>query len=362
MISSPPSSFPCPPSFFAASYTLVYTAEYYPNGSVGYRPILLSNNAIRGLFNHSVTRNIVYDKKTLQPLDGGDIPHTIIPFFPLPRSHKKKKRSVSVNSTQSGCRVPPVSSLLKSPGDKKKRSASATRFQGAHLEKSLKARFSWKFALHKVKSLLQKPRFFLFKPPVNLTIMHETRWLEVLDNKHRYGGALEEQWERWKTTESTKNFFNWLAEQPGKISEVQYLSSTARLFYQLRVENGICKTDKEKTLHTEDVGTPHIFVLSAARICYVSRYERGYFHHSSLVAGEPVLAAGEMIFSKGKLIQITDKSGHYRTQTAAMGAMVGYLQKKSINMDEVIISMDCVREPFTGMRDARGKEFLKMNF
>lgn len=36
------------------------------------------------------------------------------------------------------------------------------------------------------------------------------------------------------------------------------------------------------------------------------------FNHSSLVAGSPVTAAGEMFFKEGKLVRITDFSGHYQ--------------------------------------------------
>lgn len=104
---------------------------------------------------------------------------------------------------------------------------------------------------------------------------------------------------------------------------------------------------------------PHIFVLSSKSVCYVGRYARGFFHHSSLVAGEPVLAAGEMVFSKqGKLKQINDKSGHYQTEESAMRAFVCYLQAQSIDMEHVLVSTECAKEPFTKMRDSRGKDFL----
>ena len=40
-------------------------------------------------------------------------------------------------------------------------------------------------------------------------------------------------------------------------------------------------------------------------------YEHNKFHHSSFVAGAPVIAAGEMIISRGRLIALTNHSGHY---------------------------------------------------
>ncbi|WP_128330261.1 hypothetical protein [Apibacter sp. HY039] len=45
---------------------------------------------------------------------------------------------------------------------------------------------------------------------------------------------------------------------------------------------------------------------------YISKYnEVGKFHHSSLVAGEEVAAAGEIIIENGIIKMITNKSGHY---------------------------------------------------
>jgi len=38
----------------------------------------------------------------------------------------------------------------------------------------------------------------------------------------------------------------------------------------------------------------------------------GEFHHSSLVAGDPVAAAGELDVGQGVLEALSDKSGHYR--------------------------------------------------
>lgn len=232
------------------------------------------------------------------------------------------------------------------------------------LFRRIAARKRWKEVLHKIEIILRRPKTpNSCKTLPSITPMHDTRWLEILDSKHRYGGELEKQSKQWLLDSSQKkssDFFEWLKKRDVRIPHVHYLcDDEARSFYELRVENGVCKTDKEPILHTADVDEPHIFVLSTSGVCYVGRYERGFFHHSSLVAGEPVLAAGEMVFSKqGKLKHITDKSGHYRTQESAMRAFVCYLQARSIDMEHVHVSMDCAREPFTRMRDSRGKDFL----
>lgn len=340
--------------------------EVGPNGNLGYLPVLLSNQEMDRLFRQSVAHNPNPNPRNLgQHRFNRECQNqvNVVSYLPLPPhqsnrrrgSRRRKPRSASTHAPHT---EPPASSVAV-PSALGERQLSITSLQ--NFERSFRARASWKNAYSKVKMLLQRETFFLFQAPIGMTPMHETRWLEVLDPKHRYGGELEKQSKIWNSTNSCKNFFEWLKDQPVSISEVQYLSSTARRFYKLRVENGVCRTDKEGILHTEDVDAPHIFVLSTMRICYVGRYDRGFFHHSSLVAGEPVLAAGEMIFSKkGKLKQITDKSGHYRTEAAATRAIVCYLQTQSIDMEHIVVSTDCVREPFITMRHAPGKEFLKV--
>jgi hypothetical protein len=49
--------------------------------------------------------------------------------------------------------------------------------------------------------------------------------------------------------------------------------------------------------------------------------EVGHTHHSSLLAGDPVVGAGEIEVRYGKLVAMTDQSGHYRP-TAEMNDQV----------------------------------------
>lgn len=55
-----------------------------------------------------------------------------------------------------------------------------------------------------------------------------------------------------------------------------------------------------------------IFVMDRDGNFYAStRHEKGVFHHTSFLAGQPVAAAGEIRVVDGKLVGISDKSGHY---------------------------------------------------
>lgn len=274
----------------------------------------------------------------------------------------------------------------------------------------LRARMTWQRTIDKIRSIVHLPRMPRMPRNVRKTLlpmnepvthMHTSRWLELLDPQHRYGGILDEQFKVWENlwnmegklpTTDNRNLFTWINDQPEtEIPHVQYLPPEARADYELQIEKGgICKIrkGKGKVLHTKDVGQPHIFVLvlyqGVSKItlrkcqadgkhypicsgnkyprCFVGPYERGYFHHSTLAGGAPVLAAGEIIFTKqGKIHAITDKTGHYQIGEIAMRLFGHYLQERSINMDHVLMTMDCAKQPFTKMRDSRGMDFLKEN-
>lgn len=248
-------------------------------------------------------------------------------------------------------------------------------------------RMKWRAALDKVRSIVRFPRisqnsdaakiFIVPKNaaegPINIPTIHihESRWLEKLDPARRYGGGLQAQWVIWQglkekdlPPKQSKYFFSWLKSQNVQIPHVQYLSDEERIDYELHVANGKFSTKREGILHTQDVGNPHIYVVIPYRtktgklypICFVGPYIKGYFHHTSLSGGAPVLMAGELIFKKnGELHQITDKSGHYRTEETAMAAFLEYLREKQINyLQHVIVTVDCAKEPFDSMRDGRG--------
>jgi hypothetical protein len=55
-----------------------------------------------------------------------------------------------------------------------------------------------------------------------------------------------------------------------------------------------------------------IFVIDPqGKLWLTFDHRYGRVHHSSLVAGEPVIAAGEMLLEDGHLLSISNESGHY---------------------------------------------------
>jgi len=61
------------------------------------------------------------------------------------------------------------------------------------------------------------------------------------------------------------------------------------------------------------IGGKAIFVVDAEGRIYAGEPWAGKFHHSSFLAGEPVSMAGEFVLdTQGRLVEITNQSGHYR--------------------------------------------------
>jgi hypothetical protein len=77
---------------------------------------------------------------------------------------------------------------------------------------------------------------------------------------------------------------------------------------------------KDVPLDTKDMMTNKsgagfgIFVMDNTGQIYVGSHKVGLFHHSSFLAGGDVAAAGELKASNGKIVSLTDKSGHYKPE------------------------------------------------
>ncbi len=70
--------------------------------------------------------------------------------------------------------------------------------------------------------------------------------------------------------------------------------------------------DAELKTHPDREGDA-IFAMDAAGNLYASfDHTPGYIHHSSMLAGSPVASAGTIKVEQGKLLELTNYSGHYK--------------------------------------------------
>ena len=74
-----------------------------------------------------------------------------------------------------------------------------------------------------------------------------------------------------------------------------------------------------------DAPCAHMFVALASGALYISADDRVEFHHE-LAGNAPVVAAGEMILSDGRLHAINNRSGHYRPPPECLRVVVSLLR------------------------------------
>lgn len=75
-----------------------------------------------------------------------------------------------------------------------------------------------------------------------------------------------------------------------------------------------------------------IYVMSVQGNIHVSPHSVGHRHHSSLLAGANVAGAGELKVSNGRLIELSNKSGHYSPSEVHLLQVLHQLEKSGIPM------------------------------
>lgn len=61
------------------------------------------------------------------------------------------------------------------------------------------------------------------------------------------------------------------------------------------------------------------------------------FHHSTLLAGQAVAAAGEMVIFEGRLYAINNRSGHYQPPPIVIKRVLSVLESKGISTQDILI-------------------------
>ncbi len=104
---------------------------------------------------------------------------------------------------------------------------------------------------------------------------------------------------------------------PGK--QVIYLTESQREALRLQFRDGRILDAKGNAFDTRDASTHWsgcgraIFIMDENGNWFASKFqEPAEFHHSSLSAGKPIAAAGEVEVENGKLVTLSDHSGHYQ--------------------------------------------------
>jgi len=139
--------------------------------------------------------------------------------------------------------------------------------------------------------------------------------------------------ERYRGENLPGNSFGWL---------VKYLTPQEQAAYKITIRDGKLYAANGKVFSTSSASTVHsndpraVFVVNKDGNIYASLIQTiGRFHHSSLAAGDSVLTAGEMSVSNGKLVLISNKSGHYRPSKDSVMDLLSALKKVGVDVSKV---------------------------
>ena len=196
-------------------------------------------------------------------------------------------------------------------------------------------------------------------------------WLEILDKEHRRGQELTKHFRTWVNSTETCSFWDYLEklDKPALDElakyKVSYLDDPFyRALFEVTIENGrmysrmssqaqgfimarrpretVLKWVDYKPLDTTKWSCAALrgftdgwgaFVLSPQEVIYAGLHIGGTFHHSSFLAGAPVLAAGMIRVENGLIRGIHEKNGHYQSQSLHMKTFLRILRAKMPGVD-----------------------------
>ncbi len=122
----------------------------------------------------------------------------------------------------------------------------------------------------------------------------------------------------------------YVGEQDGD-DPVRYFGPVEREAARVLVRDGKLVSRAGAPLDAKEA----LFVMDAAGNFYATPgLELGRVHHSSLLAGAPVAAAGTLDVATGTLLLVTNHSGHYRPDEGTLDAAIGALRAAGADLSK----------------------------
>jgi hypothetical protein len=176
------------------------------------------------------------------------------------------------------------------------------------------------------------------KPERGLSMTPE-HWLESLSTYH-----VAKDREAWLKSGIDKDFYSWEKEKYANVSSknnphVKQLDDVARQEHKLSITDGqIFQNGKPFSTQSQQPFPLFIYVIDLQGNFYAGRDVRNEFHHSSFLAGGPVLATGEIeVDSNGRLKKITMNSGHYVPTHKEMLNALSYFKEHGVDLTNVSV-------------------------
>ena len=137
-------------------------------------------------------------------------------------------------------------------------------------------------------------------------------------------------------------------EELGPRATIRYITDeNERAAMKLYVHNGLLTDQQGRLLDPATDQFPRrdglaIYVMDLQKQIFISfDHEQNRFHHSSILAGQPVLAAGDMTIVQGRLLELSNSSGHYRPAPQSLNLVIQQLRSLGVAMESVkIVAID----------------------
>lgn len=169
--------------------------------------------------------------------------------------------------------------------------------------------------------------------------------LEHKDPKHRTKDVLLVLWGEYKKEKNIRkdldykldyqDFFDWVDnnEKNLNIPRVTYLNSEQQKLYKANLENDTVKIfgglADTSTTQGDKPGFA-AFVMDDDHNIYIAEKERNEFQHSSFLSGSDVSCAGLLKIKHGKVIAISNESGHYKPDDLDLAIAITVLRDKNV--------------------------------
>lgn len=118
-----------------------------------------------------------------------------------------------------------------------------------------------------------------------------------------------------------------------------YLTNEEALRYVLRVSANGLLVDAACVPLAADRKQDVMFVMRGSGTIFVCADREATPHHSSLAAGHAVAAAGQLTVLKGRVLAISNESGHYTPPASSLQRVMSQLSQLGVShLDEVILN------------------------
>lgn len=131
---------------------------------------------------------------------------------------------------------------------------------------------------------------------------------------------------------------------PDALRRVTYCTPEERWSKCLSVRGGVILDADGEPYHTGQKKTEFsgpgwaIYVVGFDGVFYSESHAVNRFHHSSFFGGAPVKAAGELAVDAGRLVALTNKTGHYRAGPGELAFALGLLRDGGVRLADVAVN------------------------